>query len=257
MGYVNYSPWTDAANYGRGLGESLGQAMIQMPQQRMQLAAQQHQAQQQQQMEMVKMALQQQQMAASTGLGQHRLEEQERFHKEQLGRLERTAKAAELAADYKKRELEFKTQNEVRDKETGLPIGRIENDTFIPYKGVPWSQQGQGGGLSLQGRSNPMADASMLKSFIDFNSQQGKSIGGLGTNAPTIAPTQWHDYTNNAALISKALPILLNRFQQSQGGLGAMPPQQTPQMPGTNVLGMATNAPQKVLRWNPATNNLE
>ena len=38
--YVQYSPWTDAAAYGRGLGDTLSQAMLQMPQQRAALAQQ-------------------------------------------------------------------------------------------------------------------------------------------------------------------------------------------------------------------------
>lgn len=39
-GYFNYSPWTDAANYGRGFGQTLAQALIRAPQERENLAEQ-------------------------------------------------------------------------------------------------------------------------------------------------------------------------------------------------------------------------
>lgn len=47
--YINNNTWNDAAAYGAGLGHTLGQAMIGMPQQRAQLAMQLAQQQQEQQ----------------------------------------------------------------------------------------------------------------------------------------------------------------------------------------------------------------
>lgn len=41
--YSQYSPWTDAANYGQGFGQSLSQGMLQLPQERFALAQQQAQ----------------------------------------------------------------------------------------------------------------------------------------------------------------------------------------------------------------------
>lgn len=46
--YSQYSPWTDAANYGRGLGDSLSQGLLQLPQERLRLLMQQKQMENQQ-----------------------------------------------------------------------------------------------------------------------------------------------------------------------------------------------------------------
>lgn len=39
--FVNYSPWQDAANYGQGLGQALGQILLQQPRQRAEFQMQQ------------------------------------------------------------------------------------------------------------------------------------------------------------------------------------------------------------------------
>lgn len=39
-GYFNYSPWPDAAEYGRGFGQTISQAMLRAPQQRMEMQQQ-------------------------------------------------------------------------------------------------------------------------------------------------------------------------------------------------------------------------
>lgn len=67
--YFQSSPWQDAARYGAGLGDTLGQAFIQLPQQRAMIAMhaqQQQQAMQQRAFENQQQLLQQQQ------LGQYR-----------------------------------------------------------------------------------------------------------------------------------------------------------------------------------------
>ena len=45
MPYISSSPWKDAAEYGAGLGNTLGSILAGMPQQRAQLAIQQAQQQ--------------------------------------------------------------------------------------------------------------------------------------------------------------------------------------------------------------------
>lgn len=50
MPIVGYSPWADAANYGAGLGETLGRILLQVPQQRAELRMQQQQFPLQQQL---------------------------------------------------------------------------------------------------------------------------------------------------------------------------------------------------------------
>jgi hypothetical protein len=40
MSLIAQSPWTDAANYGAGLGESLSQGLLQLPMERQRLAQQ-------------------------------------------------------------------------------------------------------------------------------------------------------------------------------------------------------------------------
>lgn len=84
--FVGYSPWSDAANYGQGLGQSLSAAMLQMPQQRAELAMrvqqlQREQAYHQQQMQQMQMYRQQQ-----NTLAQEKLTEQSRFHDSEAGK---------------------------------------------------------------------------------------------------------------------------------------------------------------------------
>jgi hypothetical protein len=49
MSYLSYSPWQDAANVGRGIGDSLSQAILMRPELRARVVAQQQQQQEQQQ----------------------------------------------------------------------------------------------------------------------------------------------------------------------------------------------------------------
>jgi hypothetical protein len=86
MGYIQDNTLPEIAAYGRSLGDSLGQAMYAVPQQRAQIAMQLAQAKQQQQQAMLEYALkqqgQQQQMQYQQGelgvqqgeLAQHKLE---------------------------------------------------------------------------------------------------------------------------------------------------------------------------------------
>jgi len=50
MSLIGYSPWQDAAAYGRGLGDSLSQGLLALPQQKFALAQQAAQMQQRNQM---------------------------------------------------------------------------------------------------------------------------------------------------------------------------------------------------------------
>lgn len=47
MSYVGYSPWTDAANLGGGIGDALGKILLQRPEMRARVAAQQQEQQEQ------------------------------------------------------------------------------------------------------------------------------------------------------------------------------------------------------------------
>jgi hypothetical protein len=72
--YVQYSPWTDAAAYGRGLGDSLSQAMLQMPQQRAALAQQAAMEQTRQREEAQKLAQQESYQTGMLGVSRAQLQ---------------------------------------------------------------------------------------------------------------------------------------------------------------------------------------
>ena len=69
------NPWAqDAGRFGQGVGDSLSQALLQLPQQRYMMALQQAQ-----------MAQRQQQMAQNYGLQQQRAQETSQYHTDELG----------------------------------------------------------------------------------------------------------------------------------------------------------------------------
>jgi hypothetical protein len=217
MSYINYSPWTDAANYGRGLGESLGNAMIQMPQQRMQLAAQQAQARQQQQMEMLKYALQQKAQQDQMGLGQSELDlkRQEMLHNQEFHNAE-VDTARIRAQNEAKGTWKFGQDKDGRAWKMNTLTGQ--------HEWLPEPEEAPG----LGGVPKPATGGQQLKNTVDVARLYGSALGA----------------TNIGAIDPKFLGALSNMFYNGappQRGSGAMPtnaPALPPQLGGaTNRIG--------------------
>src|ERR1019366_4531675 len=152
--YVGYSPWTDAGNYGAGLGATLGKALIEQPQLRYQLALQQQQMAQQQQQQIAGQQYREGQLGMSKAeLDLHRQElvQNDQMHQIELQRLQ------------KQTELEQKGTWKLGETKAGTPyrINTITGET-VPLDGV--FQQGGG-------------------------TNQSTSLGGLG-----VVPTQNQGY---------------------------------------------------------------
>lgn len=91
MSYVISSPWTDAAEYGRGLGDRLAEALIQLPaiRAKMALSLQEHREQLQKdtfdrEMKEKEFGLREKEVAATEGLRKATIEGTEAYHKGEL-----------------------------------------------------------------------------------------------------------------------------------------------------------------------------
>ena len=92
MSYIMQSPWTDAAEYGRGLGDRLAEALIQLPAIRAKMAQrldEQHQriAQQiwERQMREKEFGLRKEEVKATEGLRQETFKQRGEFEQQRLG----------------------------------------------------------------------------------------------------------------------------------------------------------------------------
>lgn len=232
--YVGNSPWTDAANYGGGAGQALGQALFAMPLQRQQLAAQNAQMMQQQQMERAKFIAQQQHNDQMFGLGESRFEEQKRAHELQIQAAERTAKANELRADYQKQLLDLTKQkhNYFGPKENPLGWIEVQPDGSLKknYFPVDTNQSSGSNGPAMTGGQ---AAADVLGRVRQYAAALG-SVGSTDPNRPDISK-----------LDPQLLGMLSNRVYQAaspQLGMRPMPPTNTAPVVGVPPMLNATNA---------------
>jgi hypothetical protein len=253
--FVGYSPWTDAGNYGEGLGRTLGEAMIQMPQQRAQLAMQQAQAAAQQQHQLAQLQQAQQFHADEMGLGQSRLEAEKSLHELQMLRQQGILEAAQAKADLMSQILDLKKQmadhakpDFITDKETGKTY-------WMEQTPQGWKKryaEEDAGAPSLGGRIVPQS-ASERENAIKAYGTALSTVGSQDPNHPDITRVD-----------PKFLGMLSNKVYQAQSpypmNFGAPPsaavqpaqlglPQAAPAVM-TNaiaapVLG-ATNAPFKI-----------
>ena len=245
MGYIGYSPWTDAAAYGEGLGRTLSQAMLQMPVQRQQLAMQNAQFDQQKQQEALRIALEQKAQDASQhlGLAQLNLHQQELAHNQQAHEAQMALERAKIAAMHR---------GEWRISETkgGVPV--LLNQ-----------QTGEAKPLDLGGLgANPVHSMTPNQQQVAFGTMQrianGMVSDGSYTNA-TLAPF-FQGVTNNIARLNNAI----NPPQPYQGGLGqtGVPWSQgvdavnSPIAQGLGAMPV-TNAVPRIKRWNQTTGQLE
>lgn len=265
MPYFAGSPWTDAASYGQGLGQSLGQAMLQMPQQRYELAAQQAQMRATQQRNMLELALQNraQQSQQQLGMSELNLHQQELIHNQQYHN-------QEVAL------LQQKAQNAAKGTwRTGETKGGVpyqENTTTGEFKWVPQPDAGQP-------PTDPKTTAEQLR---QAQIEAAKMVGGFSAlvgqdgfqkNQPALYSQGTNIIGTLAPYLLKSLTNTLGQAQSSVPGVPGAPMQpNAPSIPAQNNspgpinlgapsgLGMpgATNSMgQRILTFNPATGGLE
>lgn len=228
MSLVQYNPWTDAAEYGRGLGSTLGQAFLQMPQQRLQMAMQLAQAKAEQQ----RQAQQQQLQQAMLGVEQQRALTDKAIREQQLALAQKQYEGAHLKNQQAMIEPRF-------DKATGQYQG------YFDYNDKSW-HPGGGGGL---GNTNapkpavPMTGGQAANDMIHRIAQYAAALGTVGSR-DTAHP-------DLSRIDPGILGLLSNRVYQAQS-----PQSMTPSLGATNAPAV-TNAPGRVLRYNPATGQLE
>lgn len=209
-----YSPWTDAASYGEGLGRTLSEAMLQMPQQRAMLQQQAMQMRQQQQMEMLKYALQQKQQQAEQSLGQSELtlKQQELaqntdYHKAEMQQRMAEAQAAQLRAQN-----EAKGTFKFGETKDGEPY--VVNTLTGEHKWIP--KQDEGG---LGGTPRPVIPQTQNQQYQNLDKLGALAahykMSGMDTNLPGIFQA-----------ITNSIPKLGMQPQQPvPQGLGAIAPQ--------------------------------
>lgn len=266
MSYFAGSPWTDAASYGQGLGQSLGQAMLQMPQQRYELAAQQAQMRATQQRNMLELALQNRAQGAQQLLGQRELD-----LKNQELSMNQQFHNSDLAIQQQKAENAAKGTWRFGQDKNGTPyqINTITGEHR-------WLPPPDGG---MQPALRPQDSAANDRQALIEGT---KMAGGFGQMAadPTLQknnPFMYNQATNVvgqlAPLLIKGLVNRLGRAQSSVPGVPGAPMQpNAPSIPaqtnspgpinlgapsGLGMPGATNSMGQRILKFNPATGGLE
>ena len=257
MPIIGRNPWSEAGAMGEGLGSSLAQALLQMPQQRAALAMQAQQQAAQQGFEGQRLAQEraaQQAQAGQFQQEQQRLsqqataEQQSRQQEMQMHQVEYQKQLAiaqkELeAANTRNQQLARGSWKIAKDPASGQSV--LFNATTGEVKPVPGeASPAPGLGASPAVKGTAQADATNLK-----------TLGTMGT------PTYQASNPTGYAMATNAIPQLMQRMGllgQAQGGLGLGQTNAPVTAPG---LGQPTNAPamapRKVLRYNPQTGQLE
>ena len=252
MALIQYSPWTDAAAYGAGLGSTLSQAMLQMPQQRLELAQQAHVQQQRQDIARQQLMQQQQEAQAQQSLGLGQLE----LHKQELQQ-----NAEQHAAEMRLRQLEYNTKQReaelagieiLKDSETGLPTGFADlyNRKFIPVENEQPAQinfdrnpTNVFGGIANMGvlpPGGPSGLGATLPSQADaltraqYRYQQAQNAAGRTMNSQQLRAAQIAGQYGAAGLTNGDWAPIVGRLQNqaTNSPVGFGQPQQ---QPGTNT----------------------
>lgn len=234
MAIIGYSPWTDAANYGRGLGDTLGQAMLQMPLQRQMIRQQAEQAQAQQQQEMLKYALQKSAQEQQYRMGMIEQGTRGIEYNKQLEELKHQTALQQLRLGAENKKAEMSVIEPKYDKD-GNYLGHFDYNqkTFVPAE-QPTNQLGSVKPVI------PMTENQRLNNVINGSKALGMfNQTGQNTNLPAIFN-----------LLSNAV------MQAGQPRLGAVAPQPQQQMP-TAQQGLpdftgqpaATNTPIQLKDW--------
>ena len=202
--YFQSSPWQDAARYGQGLADTLGQAFIQMPQQRAMLAMQQHKAQQdaqQQAYQNQQQVLQQQQLGTYR---QHQMSNQD-------------AQLSEMK-QYHQGEVQYRQQQaDAAMERAGRPVpdewtpnwetGTAFNKRTGEFKSMGQPQGGpglgQGPGMS---KINPTAAMNAVSPII------AAGLNNPAMQNPTNAAyPMWNQATNTFAQMNQAVAPMPGR----------------------------------------------
>lgn len=261
-GYFQGSPWTDAASYGQGLGQTLGQAMLAMPQQRYELAAQQAQMRAAQQREALQLALQQRSQEAQhqLGMSELNLHQQEMVHNNEYHMSDLEIQKQRAAAEATRAANEAKGTWKMGETKLGVPYRM--NTLTGEHQWLPMPD----GGVSGQARPQDQAAAQrqaeieaakMVGGFSSLVGQDGfqksqPSLYSQGTNIiQTLAPYLIKSLTNNLGQANSQFQTGLptNMAQPAQPNAPAIP--QGLGMPATNP-----TAPGFKL-YNPATGQIE
>ena len=222
MSVIGNSLWTDAGNYGAGLGQVLSQAMLQMPHQRAMLAMQQAQQQMEQQRMMQQNQLQQQaqQQSMQLGLGEMALKKQELQQNEQAHQLQ-------LEEQKIRNQLASRGTFKFGQTKEGLPykMNTITGD----FSYLPTSQEGGGTNQPNMGQLAPPTQNQGLERLTGLlNIAARMRAAGAETNS--MAP-QYNIATNALAGLGRQLPVGV------------------PQMGVTNQPPVAsTNQPYKIIQ---------
>ena len=248
--YVQYSPWTDAAAYGRGLGDSLSQAMLQMPQQRAALAQQAAMEQTRQREEAQKLAQTEAYQTGMLGVQRSEAEAQNLFRASQLEEMRRKNEEhqAALAAAAQGK---FKP---VQDKLTGKwyshnditgawkpmdgPPGATPDNSLTPgivnnFGGMPMTQN--------QGMKNALDALKMYVGMGSTTATNDPALMAIGSNlmAQATSPYQPRPAVAPLGVPTNAAPV---------AGLTNAPA-------SGMIPGMTNAAPMKA--YNPATGRIE
>ena len=216
MPIIGNSPWTDAANYGAGLGQSLSQALLQLPQQRAE-----------QQIQLGQLGAQQKQQGIENYFRQMAAQQQAQ-QAQQLAAYRQAESTLAKARTEALQNPQAKPQGNkwipAVDKATGQSF--LLNETTGEHKPILLGGVGSPGTTPMATPSQVQQDTSLLKDNTSLVNTLGRltATPGINTNAPTI----WNAATN-------ALPILLQNIVQRSSRLGGAPAM--PQgMPSTNAM---------------------
>jgi len=237
MPYIGYSPWQDAAEYGKGLGESLTQLLLHVPMVRAQQRQQQYENQQTQLMGPLQMELLRAQIAEANARGQSYGSEAQRYT-DQL--------------NLKKQEDADATQrytNELNLKKTEDAVANTQaaNAYALNKRKV-----------DLDEKQFDIAEKDKLQEYADKNAQSGQNsvlaaLQHLLGNPLTLANDNTSSVVN--ALIQRAFPGIGGSGQGAPVAGGQMQPllqQQGVQQPQPRAIG-STVTTQKGQSWDPVT----
>lgn len=190
--YIGYSPWQDAANMGAGIGQSLGQAMLALPQQRAQLAMHQQALQAQQQQQLSELALRYGQAIQQ----QHYQDERNRIEQQRVNQLGGVG---------------------AQPKQHWVPVPRlgVMVDTFSgESKPLTGAGTGLGGGLN---NFSPVAVINAKQPIVDLGAQHPGWLNPTNTAYPSFFP-MYQNATNLIALADNAIKHGLSGIQPVLGG---------------------------------------
>ena len=232
MALIGYSPWQDAAAYGAGLGQTLGQAALQLPQEKFQLAQNAALMQQRNQLAQQGMNIRNEYNQGRLGLGQQRLDTQNQ-NESMANQIRMLMAQLQMAKAGQGR---VEGGYFIPGVGGGQPQMPQQQDPQMPQQGLGQQQQGLPGGIIPLPRQSPGTNE-ITQNQIDQNRLKALSLWGQFMSSTNPA-AQWGQ--------TQASNMVVNPFQGGPQMTNALP-QGAPQQQQTN----------KVWNYNPATGQLE